>query len=89
MLDLKSVTHEDFSACLNQRFTIDCETVGTVTVELVEVDSRGSFDVSVQSRRPFSILLVGRPEPALTQGLYRMHHRAARRDGAVLGAGRP
>lgn len=61
MLDLKAVTHEDFTACLNQPFTIDDETIGAVEIELVEVERRGAFDPETQPRAPFSILFLGQP----------------------------
>ena len=73
MLDLKVASHEDFEACLNQLFTIDDEIAGAVAVELVEVDTHSTFDPDRQSRPPFSILFIGKPEPALAQGVYRMH----------------
>jgi hypothetical protein len=75
MLDLKAVTHEDFAACLNQSFTINDEDAGAFEVELVEVDTYGSYDPEVQSRQPFSLLLRGKSEPVLPQGLYRMRHQ--------------
>ena len=74
MLDLKTASHDDFAACLNQPFTIDDDAAGTVELELVEVATRGTFDPALQSRQSFAILFVGSAEPALAQGIHRLHH---------------
>ena len=74
MLDLKTVTHEDFAACLKQTFTIDDGVHGTVEIELVEVECRDNVAPEAASRRRFSILFLGAPEPLLAQGIYRLRH---------------
>ena len=74
MLVLETVTHEDFAACLEQSFTIDDEAAGSVEVELIKVELRGAFDPDTQSRPPFSIVFLGKSEPLLPQGIYRMRH---------------
>jgi hypothetical protein len=74
MLDLKTVTHEDFAACLNQTFTIDDEAQGAVEIELVEVECQGNVALEAQGRPRFSILFLGAPEPLLAQGIYRLRH---------------
>lgn len=75
MLDLQTVTHEDFAACLNQPFKIPDRDKSMLIVQLVEAEPRGSFDPEMQTRQPFSLLFRGPPEPLLPQGLYRMNHR--------------
>jgi hypothetical protein len=67
MLDLATVTHEDFEACLNQRFAIKDGEHDHLELELVEVEPRAA--AGGQARAPFSLLFRGPVEPVLSQAI--------------------
>jgi hypothetical protein len=71
MLDLATVTREQFADCLDQDFEI-VFTDGTLPVKLFEARSLGVRPESI--REPFALaFLAGRPL-RLPQGTYQMRH---------------
>jgi len=71
MLDLATVTCEQFTACLNQDFEI-VFTDGTLPVKLSEARPLGVRPESI--REPFSIAFVAGRPLQLPQGTYKMRH---------------
>ena len=72
VLDLHTVTHEDFEPCLNDRFVIEREKEPPVELELVSVEARTSSKAAGGRRQPFSLLFHGPRAPALGQGTFAM-----------------
>jgi hypothetical protein len=71
MLDLATVTCEEFAACLNQDFEI-VFTDGTLPVKLSEARPLGVRPESL--REPFSLAFVAARPLRLPQGTYKMRH---------------
>ena len=72
MLDLATVTCEQFAACLNQDFEIVFPD-GTLSVKLTEAKPWGPTQPA-DVRQPFSLTFVlGRPL-RLPQGIYKLRH---------------
>lgn len=71
MLDLATVTCQEFAACLNQDFEI-VFTDGTLPVKLSEARSLGVRPESI--REPFSLAFVAGRSLQLPQGTYKMRH---------------
>ena len=72
MLDLATVTCEEFAACLNQDFEIVFSD-GTLPVKLVEAKPWGP-DQPEHIRQPFSLAFVLNRPLRLPQGIYTMRH---------------
>lgn len=70
MTDLESVTHDQFEACLNQRFTIELEEANAIEMELVEVNRLGDLNPDDDKRQPYSLIFRGPTEPVLPQRIY-------------------
>lgn len=71
MLDLATVTCEQFAACLDQEFEI-VFTDGTLPVKLSEARPLGVRPESI--REPFSLAFVAARRLRLPQGTYKMRH---------------
>lgn len=71
MLDLATVTSEQFTACLDQDFEI-VFTDGTLPVKLSEARSLGVRPESI--REPFTLAFVAGRPLRLPQGTYKMRH---------------
>jgi hypothetical protein len=71
MLDLATVTCEQFAACLNQDFEI-IFTDGALPVKLSEARPLGVRSESI--REPFSLAFVAGRPLRLPQGTYKMRH---------------
>ena len=71
MLNLATVTCEQFTACLNQDFEI-VFTDGTLPVRLSEARPLGVRPESI--REPFSLAFVAGRPLQLPQGTYQMRH---------------
>jgi hypothetical protein len=71
MLDLATVTCEQFAACLDQEFEI-VFTDGTLPVKLSEARPFGVKPESI--REPFSLAFVAGRPLRLPQGTYKMRH---------------
>ena len=71
MLDLATVTCEQFAACLDQNFEI-VFTDGTLPVKLSEARPLGVRAESI--REPFSLTFLAGRVLRLPQGIYKMRH---------------
>ncbi len=71
MLDLATVTCQEFAACLDQDFDI-VFTDGTVSVRLSEARPLGVRPESI--REPFSLAFVAARPLRLPQNIYKMRH---------------
>jgi hypothetical protein len=71
MLDLATVTCEQFAACLDQEFEI-VFTYGTLPVKLSEARPLGVKPESI--REPFSLAFVAARPLRFPQGTYKMRH---------------
>lgn len=71
MLDLATVTCQEFAACLNQDFEIVFPD-GVLPVKLVEARPLGVRPESI--REPFSLAFVAGRPLQLPQGTYKMRH---------------
>ena len=71
MLDLASVTCDQFAACLNQEFEIVFPD-GVLPVKLAEARPLGVRPESI--RKPFSLAFVAGRPLRLPQGVYKMRH---------------
>jgi hypothetical protein len=71
MLDLATVSCEQFAACLNQDFEIIFSD-GTLPVKLAEARPLGVRPESI--REPFSLAFVASRPLRLPQGTYKMRH---------------
>jgi hypothetical protein len=71
MLDLATVTCQEFAACLDQDFEI-VFTDGTLPVKLSEARRFGVRPESI--REPFSLAFVVDRSLRLPQGIYKMRH---------------
>ena len=72
MLDLATVTCEDFAACLNQDFEIIFPD-GTLPVKLTEAKPWGP-DQPATVRQPFTLTFRLERNLRLPQGTYKMRH---------------
>ncbi len=73
MPDLSNLTQEQFESHLTQPFQVKSFD-SPLTLVLVEVTKRGSFDPGIQKRHPFSLIFRGPMEPALPQMTYPLTH---------------
>jgi hypothetical protein len=69
-LDLGTVTHADFAACLNQSFTMRTDDV-CVEAHLISVSPWGG--APHEGRQPFSLIFRGPLTPVLTQQIHVIH----------------
>jgi hypothetical protein len=71
MLDLGTVTHEQFTPCLDQDFEIVFSD-GTLPLKLTEARPLGVRPESI--REPFALTFLGRAGLRLPQGIYKMRN---------------
>jgi hypothetical protein len=74
MKNLNLVSHEDFQACLNERFSVKIDDANGPELELIEVKPIGEVDPGSQTRQPFSLLFRGPLNPALVQQIHLLCH---------------
>ena len=67
MLDLSTVTHEQFEPCTNQSFAIELESSVPMELTLIEVETWGDLDTFPGTRQPFRLLFRGPVTPVLEQ----------------------
>lgn len=70
MLDLASVTHEQFAAAVKQCFRLGVDGAEPLDLQLLRVDKRGAFDPEIDKRQAFSLVFRGPGEPVLPQRIY-------------------
>jgi Domain of unknown function (DUF6916) len=71
MPDLESLTVDDFTPLLHERFRVDPGQAPPFEVELVEVSE---IEREPGGRAPFSLVFQGGPSPPLPQAIYRVEH---------------
>jgi len=76
MLDLATVTHDKFEACLNQDFALEREDAPPLALRLAQVEVRGTFDPRIHKRQAFSLIFQGPIDPVMPQRIYSLHSAA-------------
>lgn len=74
MLDLRSVTHETFAACVNERFHLAVRAGNALELQLVSVETRGSAGSPGHVRQAFALLFRGPKANVLVQGIHALNH---------------
>ena len=69
-MDLGDVTHTLFEPRLGETFRLSTEDSESVALELVEVTPQGQAAAQGGTRRAFSLLFEGPPDPVLPQRVY-------------------
>jgi hypothetical protein len=70
--DLRSISHADFEGLLAQPFRLAREGEEALTLELIQVEPKGSGEPG--RRRPFSLVFRGPQAPPLAQAIYPLEH---------------
>ena len=70
MPDLKTLTHTQFEACLDQPFHVEWGKADPLETELIEVEKRGTISPGSHKRQAFSVIFRGPMEPLLPQSIH-------------------
>ena len=65
---------DDFSKCLNQKFTIRVEGLDPLETELIEARGLPAADDDSDRRQPFSLVFRGPADVTLEQGIFRIEN---------------
>jgi hypothetical protein len=75
MSDLKDLHYEQCKTYINCQFEVSHDATSDAPgLTLQEVEQRGTHDVEVSARIPFSLIFTGPMEPCLSQQMYRLHN---------------